>query len=228
MGGPRVSQRAEGHTSPGGPCPTHRLHDGWLALLPLQAELLKNPGVRRNGRELGWGEGLQTGYVAPGPRTVALAQPAIAGGAPSPCPQRYLRSLDDHLLPLSGAKPLLARRVPIVVVLVARRLRAVSPSDSVLLKFKHELLAGVLRDEEMLGVQKGGGGSSLPAPAPSPGATSKGSVPFRVTLTVVARPEGTGVGELSSADGVGVLALGDAERAQGEEGSAAAEGGAGP
>lgn len=73
-------------------------------------------------------------------------------------------------------------------------------------------------------------GPPLPAPAPSPGATLKGSVPFRVTLTVVARLEGTGGRELSSMDGVGVgaLALDDAERAQGEEGSAAAEGGAGP
>lgn len=55
-------------------------------------------------------------------------------------------------------------------------------------------------------------------------------MPFRVMLTVVARLEGTGGRELSSTDGVGVgaLALGDAERAQGEEGSAAAEGGAGP
>lgn len=68
-----------------------------------------------------------------------------------------------------------------------------------------------------------------PLPPPAPGGTSKGSVPFRVTLTVVTRLEGTGDTELSAGDGaVGALALGDAERARGEEGSAAAEGGADP
>lgn len=70
-----------------------------------------------------------------------------------------------------------------------------------------------------------------PLPPPAPGGTSKGPVPFRVTLTVVTRLEGTADTELSSGDGavgVGALALGDAERAQGEEGSAAAEGGADP
>lgn len=58
-------------------------------------------------------------------------------------------------------------------------------------------------------------GIPCPAAAPSPGGTSKGSVRFRATLTVVARLEGTGGEELSSGDGgvgVAVLPLGDVQK----------------
>lgn len=222
MGGPGVSQRAGGHTTPEGGCaPLTGSTMAGSPFSPFKLGPCKTPKWLR-----AWagvkGSKLPMWPLDPvsWPQLVGGAQsspPALPEepGSPSPPAQR------GQTAPGSQGPRRSSSRSPAAPCCQPQRLHL----PQVQAQAPHQRPKGWGRCWGCKAV-----GPPPPAPAPSPGATSKGSVPFRATLTVVARLEGSGGGELSSADGVGVgaLALGDAERAQGEEGSAAAEGGAGP